>query len=243
MKRGILFLGLSMFIFITAYAQSLSLSWSGGAISNGQTITIIGDTAGTVFSEVDITNNGTDTLSVKVKKKELSLVSGSENSFCWLNCYLPNIYVSPYFINMIPDSLYIDFSGEYKAHGNVGASQVMYTFYDMNNVNDSVCVIVNYDCSMSSVPDLGKVNVEFSNAFPNPADAYTSFTYSFPASSTPNSRLIVRDLVGNIVAESNLTDQNGTIKIYTEKLNDGVYFYSLLLEDQVYLTRKLIVRH
>ncbi len=244
MKRGLLFLGFTLFVLVTVYAQSLSLSWTGGALTNGQVITITGDTTGTVYSYLYCTNNNTDTLSVKVKKKEISLVAGSENSFCWLNCYLPSTYISTYSIDILPDSTSLDFIGEYKAHGNIGISSIMYTFFDMNNVNDSVSVIVNYDCSLgSSVQEIKNDKIVFSNAYPNPANSYTSFSYTFPPASAYSHQFVIRDLLGNMVYESEITDQTGIIKVYTNSFSNGVYFYSLLVDGQAYFTRKLIVKH
>jgi hypothetical protein len=244
MKKGILFLGLSTLLFVTAYAQSLSLSWTGGALTNGQTITVVGDTSGTVYSYVDCTNNGVDSISVKVKKIEISLVAGSENTFCWVNCYLPTTYISDYEIKIGPGAVCNEFSGEYKAKGNIGISSVMYVFYNRSNPNDSVSVIINYDCSLgSAIPEVSQSSVEFSNAYPNPAGNVTSFSFSLPDVAVKEHRLIIRDMVGNIVYDEKLIDKTGTIKVNTAVLRDGVYFYSLMLEGQAYLTRKLIIKH
>lgn len=245
MKRGILFLVLSGLLFVTAYAQSLSLSWTGGALTNGQSITFVGDTTATLYSYVDCTNNSGDSIFVKVKKIEIFCIPGSENLFCWYTCYLPNVYVSTFNIGIAGGGgVSHDFSGEYKAHGNLGISTVMYVFYNMVNENDSVSVIINYDCSMgAAVPELDKSVISFSNAYPNPAGIFTSFSYNLPASSGQNYRLVIRDMVGNIVTDKVLADEEGTIKINTAELKDGIYFYSLMADDQAYLTRKLIIRH
>lgn len=244
MKRGIFFLGFSMIIIVTAYAQSLSLSWTGGAINNEQTITVTGDTIGTVYSYVNCKNDTSSTVTVRVRKKEISVVSGSENTFCWVNCYLPNIFTSPFSIDILADSVAHDFSGEYKAKGNIGITTIMYTFFNVADENDSVCVLVAYDCSLgSAVPEISDETIEFSNAYPNPANTFTSLSYSVPASEQNSLKIIIRDLVGNIISENILTDKEGTLKIFTEKFSDGVYFYSLIIDDQVFFTRKLIVRH
>ncbi len=244
MRKFLLFVTASLLFFVTAYAQSLSLSWDDGAITNGQTITVTGDTSGTVYAYLKCTNSNASTLSVKVKKKHISIVPGSENYFCWMNCYIPTVFVSTYYIDIQKDSTANDFSGDYKAHGNIGVSTVMYTFYDMSNVNDSACVIVNYDCSLGlSVPENSSVaKVDFSNAYPNPANSQTSFTYAIP-DSEGNAHLVIRDMVGGVVSDIELTENNGSLKIETSKLSDGVYFYSLMLDGQPYMTKKLVIKH
>jgi len=243
MKKLLLLICAGALITVTTYAQSLSLSWTGGAIANDQLITITGDTAGTVYSYIDCTNENADTLSVKVRKKYVSIVPGSENTFCWSTCYLPGVMVSPFFIDIQPDSVTHEFSGEYKAKGNIGITTVMYTFFDMNNENDSVCVQVAYDCSLGAgIEPASDLNIEFSNAYPNPANSSTSFTYNL-LTVQEQAELVIRDMVGNIVSRIPVTELSGTLKVETGALSSGVYFYTLLLSDQPYFTKKLVVKH
>jgi hypothetical protein len=243
MRKRLLFVLISLFFFASAYAQSLSLSWTGGPIANGQNITIVGDTAGTVYSYVDCQNTSAATLTVKVKKKHITIVPGSENSFCWVTCYLPSVYVSAYSVDIAADSIAHDFSGEYKAKGNIGMTTVMYTFYDEANESDSAWLFINYDCTLGSSVLEAKPEgrVEFSNAYPNPANNQTSFTYTLP-STEESARLVIRDMVGNIVSNIKL-ESTGTLKVETSSLSDGVYFYSLMLDEQPYFTKKLVVKH
>ena len=243
MKKVLLFASVSLLFFATAYAQSLSLSWVGGAISNGQTITIAGDTAGTVYSYIDCSNTSATTVTVKVKKKHVNIVSGTENSFCWVTCYLPNVFLSNYSKDIAADSTAHDFSGEYNAHGNVGITTVMYTFFNIDNEADSAWVLVNYDCSMSSTPEIQKpAEVEFSNAYPNPASTQVSFRYKLPdMSGSP--RMMIRDILGNTVISMPIRDTEGTLNVETSSLSDGVYFYSLTLDGQPYFTKKLVIKN
>jgi len=242
MKKNILLIALLIFLFDNASAQDLSLSWAYGALTNDTTITVVGDTATLTSVGVYCKNNGTSLLSVKVRKKEISVVAGSQNYFCWGSCWASSVYTSPDSVDIAHDSMSYAFTGDYKAKDHMGITTIMYTFFDMFNPNDSVCVVVNYDCSMSAVGEIPSENIEFSNAFPNPANDHVAFNYSIPPSLN-DCELIIRDLVGNIVSNILITDKTGTLKIYTDKLNNGVYFYSLLVNDKPSFTRKLIVRH
>lgn len=243
MKKILLLICVSAFISVITNAQSLSLSWTGGAIANDDLITVTGDTTGTVYAFVLCTNHNASTLGVKVKKKHVSIVPGSENTFCWGNCYIPSTFVSYDTIDIQKDSTSNAFSGEYKAKGNIGTTIVRYTFFDCLNPDDSISVRIAYDCGLGiSVPEHQESNVMFSGAYPNPANYKTSFTYNIPASKG-NAQLILRDMVGNIVSRTLITDQAGTLDVETSRLSDGVYFYSLLLVEQPYITRKLVIRH
>jgi hypothetical protein len=245
MRKILLFSGFIILIFSVSHAQNLSLGWINGHINNGDTIEYIADTGYyvTTYSYVDCTNHGASTSNVKVRKFDLDTVAGTENAFCWDICYQPPIHVSNGFIPMIKDSLYSNFIGDYKPRGHCGISYVMYTFFNVADANDTISVVVKYNGSCSSGIEVNSQKVEFSNAFPNPADDQVSFTYSRPASSIEDCRLIIRDMVGNIVFDLPLTVKSGTLKVNTNDLNSGLYFYSLMVGDQFRFTKKLIIRH
>jgi hypothetical protein len=246
MKKGILFLILSMLVLVTAYAQSLSLVREGVALTNGQTLTYVNTDPSAINNCENIvcTNTSGTSLEVKVRKKAVSIVPGSQNYFCWGNCFLPTVFESPDPMTILAGDTtdLLQYSAHYKPNDNCGASTVMYTFFDMNDVNDSICIVITFDCPLG-IQDLAKNEIEFSNAYPNPASEYTVFSYSLPLTYKGDYMLIIRDMVGNLVSKTPITDDAGTIKIITDGFGDGVYFYSLMIDNTPYLTRKLIIKH
>lgn len=244
MKRAILYYGFSLLILFTVSSQNLTILSGSVPIANGDTYTIAGDTSGTVYSYLNCTNQGVDTIAVKVKKKIINKVFGSDNTFCWVNCYTPDVMVSTAYIKIAPGATASDFIGEYQAHGNIGITTILYTFYDKDNEADSSSVSVKYDCSLSSIDKkLPEEKITLSNAYPNPADNFVSFSYDIPFNSVNNSKLIIRDLVGNTVYETNFFNQQGVVKIECNDFSNGVYFYSFLIHDQPLITRKLVIKH
>jgi hypothetical protein len=243
MKKTLLLLAVSLCFCLNTPAQNLSLSWISGPINNGDTIRASGDTTGTVSAYVDCKNESSSTITVKVRKKELMITQGTANYFCWANCYTPPVFVSPTGIDIPGDSVCHNFSGDYKAQGHVGNSYVLYTFFNISNANDTISVVVEYDCSLSGIGTVSSENVEFSNAYPNPAGDQTFFSFNLPTTAVNNSEIVLRDMLGNLVSYLRIIEKNGTIKLPTDKLNNGVYFYSLVIDEKVVLTKKLIIRH
>ncbi len=90
--------------------------------------------------------------------------------------------------------------------------------------------------------DNGDDNITVSDAYPNPADNLTVLSYSLIYGS-PNAKVVVIDMVGNEVIVIPVTEKEGSIKIETEKLLDGVYFYSFVNENKAIYTKRLVVRH
>ena len=83
-------------------------------------------------------------------------------------------------------------------------------------------------------------DVDFSEAYPNPARDQVSFDYSLPAGIN-EARVVVRDILGSTVKTSLITDQEGKLVINTEDLTSGLYFYSVIINDKIALSKKLVI--
>jgi hypothetical protein len=244
MRKIILMAGVFFLFYLSSSAQNLSLIKNGVSVSDGDTLNITGDTSytNTVSEVIYCKNTSSGTLGVKVRKKELSIVPGSQNTFCWVLCYPNSVMVSPDTIFIPAGDTCKSFKGDYKPRGHMGISYIRYRFFVESDTTDSISVVVKYDCSLSAIGEIAADRIEFANAYPNPADNHVFFNYSIPPS-TKDCRLILRDMLGNLVSDLPINEKTGTSKVLTEDLNNGVYFYSLLINDKAYLTRKLIIRH
>lgn len=75
------------------------------------------------------------------------------------------------------------------------------------------------------------------SVYPNPAKEILNIDIQ---NTTNNTSIVVFDIVGKKVAEKNLA--NGNNKLNIESLKSGVYFYSLIRDENILETKKLIVR-
>lgn len=240
MKKVLLLVVAGLFITSFSFAQSLSLSNSGGALNNGDTITVSGTITSTIVVYAFVENLTSSPIDVKVRKIEIDTVPGSKNYLCWGLCFDPIVYVSPDPITINGNSINdIDFSGDYKAQGNSGITKIRYVFFDENNPSDSVYIQVHFD-AITGIKDISK-DIKFSNAYPNPASASTTISYSLPKNSN-NARIVIRDLLGATVKEIPITDFKGKKTITTSDMQDGIYFYSLVLDEKIITTKRLIIR-
>ena len=89
--------------------------------------------------------------------------------------------------------------------------------------------------------DLTK-GIEFSNPYPNPANDKTGINFQLPS---PNSeaRVMLRNLLGSVVKEITVRGAENKFIINTSDLNNGLYFYSVMFENRILFTKKLIVKH
>lgn len=244
MKKLILSVCLMGITFFCGYSQMyLTLSDSLGALPNNSSFNRQGlPSAGEIISYIFVKNNSASTMHVKVKKVEISLIDSSLNYFCWGLCYANTIYVSPYPVDIPAGATdTTSFSGHYSPHGTVGASIIRYVFFDQDNPSDTVCTNVHYDTYPLGIDNTSPKNNTAISAYPNPSDNFTNFTYQalkdIPAS------LVIRNILGTVVKEINLTNAEARIGFNTSDLGDGIYFYTLVENGLSVSTQKLIVKH
>src|SRR6188508_1053059 len=91
MKKTLLAI-LAGFAFSTAIAQSTTVQIQNAPGTVYGTYTQASPLAVTF----PVVNTGTQPIDLKVRRKIIQEVNGSENNFCWgINCYPPNVSVSP----------------------------------------------------------------------------------------------------------------------------------------------------
>ena len=245
MKKGILLLALFAGILLSTHAQNLTLSTiQGNPLPNGTEFNVYGDTNTTLMCGVWVTNGSASAMRVLCKRTNVSVLAGTENSICWGgSCWPANVSMSPRATGIAAGATdKTNFAGDYKPHSHCGQSVVRYTFLDSTNVNDSVCFVVNYITCGLGVDDQPGPGIEISGAYPNPSDKYTFINYTF-TEFVANSSVVVIDMMGSEVISIPVPDREGKIRIDTQYLPDGIYFYSFLLNGKPHYTKKLIVRH
>ncbi len=240
MKKLVLLTYLLSLVAFLGYSQNLSLIYDGNPVPNDGAVVYTGEPASPVIvAYMGVTNNYSDTLLVMCKKVEIYLVPGSQNTFCWENCYPPNVYVSLGYLKIGPGETNTQFTGDYEPLTHAGQSIIRYVYYDLNNPNDSV----SFRSFFNAYP-LGIKNQEgvatLSKAYPNPAITQASFNYSIENGA--NALLLVRNVLGSIVQEVSLSG-TGVASINTTDLSEGIYFYSLMVNGRIQSTHKLVVSH
>jgi len=77
---------------------------------------------------------------------------------------------------------------------------------------------------------------------PNPAQNETVIEYALPED-TANASIIVFDLQGNeVLTKTNLNNGNGELTISSNMIGKGLFNYVLIVDGEIVLTRKMIIR-
>ena len=241
MKNLILTLIITI-IFSSSFSQNLELYFEGELLEPNEEITIIAhpDSGIIVFDSLGVKNISSTEIEVLVKKVIIDTIPNTTNSFCWGLCYPPFVYVARNPVTIGPGDFYYEFAGDYSPNGIEGESKIRYVFFDMNIPDDSVSVIVYYNATASGVID-NYYNCSISNAYPNPANSFTSLDYDM--NGVKNARLVIYNFLGSVVKEIEITNSYGNLKVNTSDFDEGIYFYSLLINNEALKTQKLIIKH
>jgi len=108
-----------------------------------------------------------------------------------------------------------------------------------------VCAYKPFSTEISP-PSTGKLfenqQISISNPFPYPANENVTFTYQIFEANL-DAKITLYDVVGNEVDNYRLPSSYSKVVIPTSSLRPGVYFYSLVLNNKVVITKKIVVSH
>jgi hypothetical protein len=82
--------------------------------------------------------------------------------------------------------------------------------------------------------------IRLEEASPNPARGHTWISYYLPTG-TNNARLVIRNLLGTVVKNENIDVNADGVRLSTGDLNNGIYIYSLMINNQAVKSKRLVV--
>jgi hypothetical protein len=242
MKKQLLLLS-AMLIFSLSFAQSFKLYFEGQALLPDAEITLLAhpDSGLMLLDTLDVKNISDVTSEVYCVRTMVEDVEGTNNSFCWGSCYPPAIDTSTITVTIMAKATSNEFVGDHYPNGVSGVVKVKYTFYDSHNEGNQTSVFVNYDATSSNGINEKASQYTMSEVYPNPANQIATIDYDFTGFN--NSSIVIYNLLGTVVEKLDVSDKSGKAKINTSLYQEGIYFYSLLFDNEVIRTQKLIVRH
>ncbi|OFX17129.1 MAG: hypothetical protein A2033_09630 [Bacteroidetes bacterium GWA2_31_9] len=188
-----------------------------------------------------VANNSDYSKHIKVKKRVISSISGTSSYFKWVNENSPSSMVSTDSLNIASidtSSGSNDFIGYFSPNGHEGTSEIAYTFFDSNNLNDSVQIILNYNITLG-IENLNLNEVAFSEPYPNPVKDNFSIDYNLIGNAI--AQIKIHNVLGSEILSKETSDKRGTIQFNTSNLSNGIYFYSVIINNKTIRTNKLVI--
>lgn len=244
MKHFIPFIFLFFGLVFSGFSQGLKLKdIDGNDITNG-ILTVHGSpSASFIKGQVFLNNDSEAEFDVWARKIEEEVVPNTFNSFCWSDfCYGNYTFESQGALTLAAGATTIatDFYGQYFPEGLTGTTIIKYEFFSRNESFETVSVTVHYTADATGVPGGALRQTRISDPRPNPARDYTLFDYQLPPD-TRNAKIIVRNLTGSVVREVSLDPAGSRMRLETSDMGNGIFLYSFVVNEQVILTKKLVV--
>lgn len=197
--------------------------------------------ASIIQSQGLVENTSANTLDVKVRRITVDTVPGTQNYFCWVQCYEPETSQSPTALTMAPGAQSNSFYADYKPRGNAGVSTLTYCFYDVDNESDSTCVTVRFSASPTGVEDVFFGHESgISASYPNPARTVAQINYALRRG-WHRAEVMVYSMLGKQVRTAVLHANQGTLALNLTDLPSGMYVYSLIVDGTVVQARRMVV--
>ncbi len=212
-----------------------------------------------------VINTSAQAITLKCKKIEVDVLSGTENVTCWKICPLnydvagvnPSAFVTVGGSQMTETlgangvSSGLDtiksFTAHYKPMNIDGCSLMRYEWYDENDLNTPLAsVTVRFihtsgPCSVSDEISLAKPDFKL---FPNPANDIVRIEMNGIQENSLNYTISIVDIIGKKVIEKNISSfENSFAELELLDLKQGIYIVSLENGSTTIQTERLIVKH
>ena len=237
------------FLFLVSYSfgQSLKLVYEGRELQHGDSVTaVVTNMNSDNTFHFDIINLIEDTVKMQIKKQEITLLEGAENSFCvGIGCYSGNqsdiISIDPKdtLSHNTSESGY--FYIQYNPKNVVGTSVFYYTILGVENATDTLGFYVVLESKPSGIKQHPN-SIASLKAYPNPASSKVTIQYSVDKSRYSDLKLVIKNLMGVTVSANTLSADSESISVDISGLASGLYLYSIESAGVPLLTKKLSVR-
>jgi hypothetical protein len=233
MQRALPFL-VCFFITLTVWGQSFEMI----GLQEGYK-GMIGET---VKAPVRFKNTTDKPIVLVIRKIQEQIGSTQRNFFCPDgNCLEDKI--TDYIVRLEPGQTLNNLQFGLEGGLVPGGSFIRYVAFNKSNPAHSI----EFDLNFTIEEKPQKENIYQSNlitvrdVYPNPTVDFAYVNYNLLSDRT-KAKIRVHNILGNIVGEYDLSVSESILRIKTEELNAGIYFYTLYLDNESVMTRKLIVK-
>lgn len=172
-------------------------------------------------------------------------IASSQNvKICLGNtCYDPKKDLAKVKVKLNPGEIYTDLYLEF----DLGITEAKGTFdlhfANAENLRDVFIIesIYNVENTPSDNSTVDHKDITMGSIYPNPSSRYAQLDYQIKNPAV-NARIVINSFIGNPVVDLRLDPTQKSIGINVADLNPGIYFYTLIVDNQNIVTRKLVVK-
>lgn len=124
-----------------------------------------------------------------------------------------------------------------------GISSVRYLAYNRANPGEAIEFDLDFivEERVERSPIYHSTAVALQDVYPNPASDFAFVDYNVLQDQV-KAKIVIHSVLGNTMGEYELSNFENQAKISTGELNAGIYFYTLYIDGEAVMTRKLVVK-
>jgi hypothetical protein len=237
----------TLFVAGLSQGQLVEVLDESNNLVNEQDITVLVDPTVSFYEvSLPVVLQGADAAEVNVVRYEEDACPGTQNYFCWGECWLPvNAGAQPTWnaidpVTLSPGVEFTGFHAYWKPFGQQQTCCFLFTWHRVSDYNDSTWVRICFDSMPFSVDDLSAAGAGF-DLFPNPAnggEVGVSFDHPITEGRT---ELVWHSALGGAVRATPLPKGVGRTTVSTEGLAQGVWFAELRVNGTPAAVRRVVV--
>lgn len=178
-----------------------------------------------------------------IRKVSSEIGSTQKNYFCIDNNCLDS-KVEDHIIKIEPGQTLTSFNVTLEAGLVATMSSVKYIAYNKSNPTEALEFELNF--VVDERPERQTIytsrHISIHDVYPNPINDHAFVDYRI-LNEKVKAKIIIHNILGSPVGEYELPSLESKVKIRGDDLTAGIYFYTLYINDEGVMTRKLIVKH
>ncbi|HEY3429316.1 MAG TPA: T9SS type A sorting domain-containing protein [Cyclobacteriaceae bacterium] len=187
-------------------------------------------------------NNSEKPITVILRKEDVQIGGTQKNYFCIDNNCLDQ-RTEDYIVKIEPGQTLQNFAVALEAGLVEGFSEVRYIAYNKSNPSEAIHVQLNFvvegKSERSNIYHSRYITIH--DVYPNPVIDYANIDYQLHNNQV-KTKIVVHNILGNALSEYELPYSENKVKILADQFSSGIYFYTLYIENEGVMTRKLIVK-
>ncbi len=219
------------------------LSATGQDFHVSEKLTFTGGIGEEIEGSIVITNTTDEILQLGIKRVDATIGTSQKTWFCVNDECERTDAGSILRFDIAPGESFQGFRSYLESGLAEGYSVIRYQIYDRLNSTNEIEIEVNYnveDSERSTAIFMSKQLI-INDVYPNPVSEFAIIDYAILDPET-DAKIILHSLLGSVIGEYKLQPLETNLKINADGFNPGVYFYTLYVDNDGLMTRKLIVR-
>jgi hypothetical protein len=232
MKIG--WLVIFLFAATTLIAQDIELI--------GVQETYRGQIGETLVAPIKIKNTSEKAILLVVRRTSAQIGAMQKNYYC-IDSRCLDAKADDYSFRLEAGQTLNAFNIAFEAGLSAGVSSIHYIVFNKNAPAESVEFDLNFHIEERSAREqiFSSKEITLFDLYPNPVSEFAHMDYKIHNDQI-KAKIVLHNLLGSSVQELTLEPLETRLKIRAENLDAGIYFYTLYVDNEGVITRKLIVK-